>query len=515
MKACIYLRKSRADREDPDVPIEVVLNTHESILLAFAKKADIEITEIKKEVVSGDSLSRRPEMLKLLEEVEDGLYDAVLVKDFDRLGRGNMMEQGIIINTFKSSGTKIVTPEKTYDLENEFDEEYIDISAFFARKELKMITKRLKSGRMKSIQDGSYISPYAPYGYNKSNKTLVINDNEKLVVELIFDLYVNKGLGDAKIAKYLTGKGIVSKNGNAIWDKTTIRKMIQNPVYTGKVTWDKREYKYLDSGRRTSRFLDKSEWKVYDGKHEAIISEELFEKAQIISKDRYIPHVHAAKTMRNPIAYIVKCGSCGAAMTLRTSPGKDDTLRCYKHCGGVKSSYIYLIEERLIDLIFDRFSDADIKFNYVEEEKDTDTEYSVLQQALINSETEKSKLIVQKKNIHGLLEQGVYDVNTFLERSNALTESLRLTNERVALINEQLKKCMDDIKKTENALPGIKNAQQFIQIVYWDLDPQNKNNFLRDIIGNVVYSKSHGAGKDEFTLDVNLKVPYDLYKKLY
>jgi len=201
LKVCIYLRKSRADRDHPDMPLETVLQNHEAMLLAFAGKLNLEITGIKKEVVSGESLARRPEMLKLLEEVEEGFYDAVLVKDFDRLGRGNMMEQGIIIETFRKSGTKIITPEKTYDLENEFDEEYIDLSAFFARKELKMITKRLHSGRMKSVSDGNYISPYAPYGYDRNRKTLAINEKEKAVVDLIFSLYVNQGYGNKENRK--------------------------------------------------------------------------------------------------------------------------------------------------------------------------------------------------------------------------------------------------------------------------------------------------------------------------
>ena len=266
MKVCIYLRKSRADRERPEMPAEMVLERHEAILLAYAAKAGLEVEAIKKEVVSGESLVRRPEMLCLLEEVEDGMYDAVLVKDFDRLGRGSMMEQGIIIEAFRKSGTKIITPEKTYDLENEFDEEYIDISAFFARKELKMITKRLQSGRIKSVSDGNYISPHPPYGFDKIQKILKVNEKEKEVVRLIFDLYVNHGYGAARIARYLTDLAISGKHGADHWDKTTIRNILRNPIYIGKVTWNKREYHYQTSGKRTSRFRSPSSMESLSGK---------------------------------------------------------------------------------------------------------------------------------------------------------------------------------------------------------------------------------------------------------
>lgn len=90
----------------------------------------------------------RPEMLELLKEVKDNMCDAVLCIDVDRLGRGNMQEQGLILDTFKKSNTKIITPRKTYDLKDEWDEEYSEFEAFMARKELKLINRRLQRGRI-------------------------------------------------------------------------------------------------------------------------------------------------------------------------------------------------------------------------------------------------------------------------------------------------------------------------------------------------------------------------------
>lgn len=510
MKVCIYLRKSRADRDHSDMPLEAVLKNHEALLLAFAGKLNLDIADIKKEVVSGESLARRPEMLKLLEEVEDGFYDAVLVKDFDRLGRGSMMEQGLIIEAFRKSGTKIITPEKTYDLENEFDEEYIDLSAFFARKELKMITKRLHSGRMKSVSDGNYISPYAPYGYDKNHKTLTVNDWEKPVVDLIFHLYVNQGYGDTRIARYLTDHGIPNKHGKAHWDKTTIRNMIQNPVYIGKITWNKREYRYEGNGKRTSRFVNKSQWKIYEGRHEAIIDDTLFQKAQQIAEKGCIPHLHMTKPVRNPMAAMIKCGSCGATMTIRTARGKADTLRCYKHCGASMSSYLSLVEERIIDLLAQRLSDLEIPFQYMESEKKADSEYPVLLHSLENCMSQKNRLKVQIDNLHDLLEQGVYSRETFLERSKKVAENLHLVEDRIDTVKKQLSHFNalsqdNDLNHDANNLPPLKGIREFIKTVYWRLDPKNKNEFLRNIVDTILYSKPTGTKKDGFVLDIILK----------
>ncbi len=503
MKVCIYLRKSRADRDHPDTPLEDVLKNHEATLLAFAEKTNLEIADIKKEVVSGESLARRPEMLKLLEEVEDRLYDAVLVKDFDRLGRGNMLEQGIIIEAFRKSGTKIITPDKSYDLENEFDEEYIDLSAFFARKELKMITKRLHSGRMKSVSDGNYISPYAPYGYDRNHKTLTVNEGEKTVVQLIFELYVNRRYGDARIARYLTDHGIPCKHGGTIWDKSTIRNILRNPVYIGKISWNRREYHYRGNGKRSSRFSDRSQWKIYEGRQEAIIDATLFDRAQQIAMANGVPRLHTSKPLRNPLANLIRCGSCGAAMTIRTSAGKNDTLRCYRHCGGSVSSYIYAVEERLVALLSLYFPEAEIPFVYMEAEK-ADSEYPALKHALESGKAQKKRLQSQLNNIHDLLEQGVYSKATFLERSDAVKKSLKFVEERISQIEVRLSSCRET-GEPMNAGPNTCDIRTFIRDVYWRLTPENKNSFLRDIIDSAVYFKPRGSNKDGFLLDVRLK----------
>lgn len=511
MKVCIYLRKSRADRDHPGVPPEDVLKNHETILLAFADKNCLEIADIKKEVVSGESLARRPEMLRLLEEVEDGLYDAVLVKDFDRLGRGSMMEQGIIIEAFRKSATKIITPEKIYDLENELDEEYIDLSAFFARKELKMITKRLHSGRIKSVSDGNYISPHAPYGYDKRNKTLVINETEAAAVKLIFELYSDRDYGAAAIAKYLSGHGIPNKHGGPDWDKTTVRNILRNPVYTGKITWNKREYRYLSGGRRTSRFASRLKWKIYNGRHEAIISAELFERAQQAAGQRRSLPVHTSKPLRNPLANLLKCGGCGASMTIRTAVGRPDTLRCYRNCGKSAGSYLSTAEERLLDLLALFLADHEIPFYYIKNTSGVEKEaitgpWTVY--SLESCENRKKKLELQKNNIYDLLEQGVYDRDTFLARLETLTESLRLLENRIETARGRpagqkgLAGPKPDVRAES---PHFHNITEFLHTVYRDLDAKNRNDFLRVLTGSVIYTKPKGAKKDDFSLKIILK----------
>ena len=148
---CLYLRKSRADAEAEARGEGETLARHERTLLELAKRQQLNVTEIYKEIVSGESLAARPVMQRLLSEVEHGIWAGVLVMEVERLARGDTTDQGIVAQTFKFSNTLIITPTKTYDPENEFDEEYFEFGLFMSRREYKTINRRLQRGRISPL----------------------------------------------------------------------------------------------------------------------------------------------------------------------------------------------------------------------------------------------------------------------------------------------------------------------------------------------------------------------------
>ena len=158
----MYLRKSRIDRElETDDEMET-LSRHQTILTAVAEKQGLTIGEIYKEVVSGETISSRPEMQRLLHDVENGMWDGVLVVEIERLARGDSIDQGIVAQTFKYSNTLIVTPVKTYDPNNEFDEEYLEFGLFMSRREYKVIKRRMQMGKEQAVKEGNHVANTAP-----------------------------------------------------------------------------------------------------------------------------------------------------------------------------------------------------------------------------------------------------------------------------------------------------------------------------------------------------------------
>ena len=200
---CIYLRKSRADREAEARGEEETLARHERILLDLAKRRSCHIGAIYREVVSGETISARPVMQRLLQEVESGMWDGVLVVEVERLARGDSIDQGVVARAFQYSDTKIITPTKTYDPNNEFDEEYFEFGLFMSRREYKTIKRRLNAGRVSSVQEGKYCGNKPPYGYRRvklehtKGYSLEPIPEQAEIVKLIYNWYTY-GIGDRK-----------------------------------------------------------------------------------------------------------------------------------------------------------------------------------------------------------------------------------------------------------------------------------------------------------------------------
>ena len=230
---CIYLRKSRADAEAEARGEGETLARHRNMLTELARRQNLNVVRIFEEIVSGESISARPQMQELLAEVSRGTFAGVLVAEIERLARGDTIDQGIVARTFRQSATKIVTPAKTYDPENEFDEEYFEFSLFMSRREYKTINRRMQAGRLASVKEGNYIGTYAPYGYRKISPepkvhTLDVVPEEAETVRLIYQLFL-KGRGVKFIAGELNRLGI-SPRKSPFWEYTSVRKILSNPI---------------------------------------------------------------------------------------------------------------------------------------------------------------------------------------------------------------------------------------------------------------------------------------------
>ena len=503
MKVAMYLRKSRQDEELEKKENTDTLARHRSTLLAVAKKQHLDIIEVKEEIVSGSSISSRPKMIDLLDEVKSNMYDAVLCMDIDRLCRGGMQDQGLILDTFKDSHTLIITPNKTYNLNNELDEEMTEFKAFFARRELRIISKRMQRGRVKCVEEGKYLSSTAPFGYKfeyaKEGERLLVIDEEKApIIRNIFDMYIN-GNGAYKIKVFLDNIG-VKTNNNIPFSEMAIRRIIKNKVYCGYVTW----FNYRRKGTKSKKGTDKELIEV-KGIHEPIVSEEVWNKAQDIRINKQLTPTNSGNGLTNALAGIVKCACCGHTMTNTSASYKEGYvkfMRC-KYCNenrGIKNNILENTILEYLETILQEFEEQ-ILANEIEN-KENDR-ISNLNHTLSLLEKESQELNKQKNNLHDLLERGIYDVDTYLERTQILSKKSDANKQAI-----------------ENTLQLIENEKS-INVNYNELalsiklvldsykktdDIELKNFLLKSVIDEIIYFKEKGKRKAKFELDIKLKI---------
>lgn len=511
----MYLRKSRADMEAEARGEGETLAKHKKALFKLAKDHKITVTEVFEEIVSGESLIHREAMLKMLNLLEEKKPNGVLVMDLDRLGRGNMQEQGLILETFRTAETKIITPRKVYDLNNEFDEEYSEFEAFMARKELKIITRRLQGGRIRSVEEGNYIGTRPPYGYSifydeKGSRFLIPNEEQADTVKMIFEWYTHqdpeKRIGSKKIAQKLNQLKIPSYTGKQ-WEGSAIINILKNEVYIGKIQWKKKKTKKSNEPgkRRTVSLMPKDEWISVEGKHKPIIEVDVFNNAQAILTGKYhVPyHLENGKPkISSSLAGLIKCGKCGSTMVYRPYTKQAAHLICTTQSCNNKSARYEFVESRLLQALDEWLRDLKVKIESTGENI-VNHELEFKKSALTSLERELNTLEEQKERLFDLLERGIYDEKTFLERSKRISERVTETISSITITKQSIEHEEKLLKTQEEIIPEV---QSVINLVQRTSDPLRKNSLLKKIVDHAVYTKEQHQQGRTFSLIIRPRI---------
>lgn len=520
-KYLMYLRKSRADRDFVNEDVMATLNRHKQRLDDFCASAKICVEKCFFEIISADSIAARPEMLKLLQLVETGSYAGVVVIDLERLCRGDSIDQGIVMNTFKYSNTKIITPYKTYDFANEYDEEYAEMGLMMGRSEYRKIKRRLWNGRLDSVREGKYVGGNPPYGYctyklkGQKGFSLQVIPEQAKVVQLIYDMYVNgfvdidgrwREAGAHLIARRLNEMGYVNQFDRQ-WSEGHITKILQDETYVGKVVFMRRRArKEMKNGELVVVEENNSPDKiVHDGFHESIIPDDIFRAAQKKRSQKQVPHLRRAAEMQNPLCGIVQCGFCGKHMRLRSTDkqGKRALFCPNVNCKCV-GSYIDLVEDRLLVALKQWTS------GYLIENQCDDDDQSALLSSLASSmsgaDQELSATRKQLQNIYTLLEQGVYTVELFRERYAAIQETISALEDRISSSQAEYNRILEYTEAKKSLVPKVETVVEKYNSIP---TASEKNVMLKEVLEKIVYEKTARGKKhgDEFTIKLYPKIP--------
>lgn len=506
----LYLRKSRADIEAEARGEGETLARHEKILFELAKRYNFSIGKIYREIVSGESIEARPVVQELLRDVQSGRWKGVLVVEVERLARGDTIDQGRVAKSFKFSNTKIITPIKIYDPNDEFDEEYFEFGLFMSRREYKVINRRLQRGRVSSVKEGKFVGSIPPYGYYKTKiekdkgYTLTRNDKEAEVVKKVYNMYAYNNLSMQEIAKQLNNAGFKPRIASK-WNISVIKDMLNNPVYIGKIRWDSRkiikEYKngkIIETRPRNSNYI------LCDGVHEHLIDDETWKIVQE-RRSKNLPPVPHNNVIQNPLAGLMYCAKCGKKMQRRPYKkyGFEATLICPNlECNNI-STKLCIVEEKIIEALRDWLKNYELDYDgYIY--KVCSKNKKMLEENIKNL---KKELEMQNKKlikIYDFFEDGTYTKKVFLERCSAINSIINTIKKNIEKFEQQLEFENKREEEKKKIIPKIYN----IIDLYSNLEtPEQKNMLLRTVIRKIEYKKEEKAIKKDsdptnFELDI-------------
>ena len=323
-----YGRKSRTD--DPLLSVEEVLDKHDKIIEEYAEKylgGPIPEENKYREVGSAESLDSRPEILRLLKAIENPAIKAVAVVEVQRLSRGDLEDAGRLIRILRYTNTYVITPMKIYDLRDEYDRDAFERELKRGNEYLEYFKKIQARGKLASVKEGNYVGSVAPYGFDRIEKedekkktyhTLIERKDQADVVRMVFNWYCNEDIGVTAICRRLEELGVKTKTGGKYWRTYQIFSMLENVHYIGCVRWNWRKTIKIIEDQEIRKLRPKAkvdEYLVFEGKHDGIVSEELFYKAREIKGKRH--RTKRDLTLKNPFSGIMYC-KCGTKMGYNT-----------------------------------------------------------------------------------------------------------------------------------------------------------------------------------------------------
>ena len=468
IKVYTYTRVSTAMQVDG-----YSLDAQKAKMKAYADYNDYEIAgEYEDAGKSGKSIEGRAQFGQMMEDIKSGKdgVSYVLVFKLSRFGR-NAADVLSSLQVMQDFGVNLVCVEDGIDSSKDAGKLMISVLSAVAEIERENIRVQTMEGRIQKAREGRWNGGFAPYGYQLVDGKLLINEEEAEAIRVIYDQYVHTDIGANGIAKYLENHGIRKiprQNGkNPLFDAHLIRLILKNPVYCGKIAYGRRKMEKVRGTRNEYKLVEQDNYLLADGLHEPIISEEVWQAAQVklLAQAKKYEHVNRGKDEHvHLLSGIVKCPVCGAGMYGNKSikhkadgtKYKDFYYYGCKHRSmirGHKCDYKKQIREELLD---DAVAEVIVKLV-------SNPKFAAMMQEKINTKVDTTAIDQEIANYEKQLRQH-YSVKAKLaEEIDSLDPDDRHYVRRKADLDDRLYRMYDKIEDTESLLIAARAKKQAIE----------------------------------------------------
>jgi len=484
----LYCRKSTEDKERQVLSLDSQINE----MKRLAENLGLSVAKVITESKSAKKPDNRPEfsdMVEVLKNKKDHENYGILCWKIDRLSR-NPIDSATIQWLLQTGKLQVIqTMERQYlPSDNVL---LFSVESGMANQYILDLSKNVKRGNKTKLEQGGWPGK-APFGYlnDIATKSIVVDKKTAPYIQKVFDLYANENKGLREIERMLFEDGFRTRAGNKIY-ASTYHRMLMKPFYCGIM---------VRNG------------KSYLGKHEPIISKELFDKAGEVMKNRNKP-----KRRKHYFAFrgIMKCNICECALTGETvtkkikTTGEIKTYNYYRCTNGKQNCEAhkkYLSENRAIEMTADLFKmfdfdegDIDLALRAKKEKYKNDESYFLIKRDNIITQIGKNK---QKQNklldsyLAELISQEVYESKTQELKKDEL------------ILENQLK----NLKKDDKGFATLELVKNHLKTAclagksFAELKESEKEKILNNLLWNCKIENNEIAS---FTL----KSPYSLMKK--
>jgi site-specific DNA recombinase len=482
-----YLRKSRGEEEND-------LEKHRWILKKYASKHGWKFIEYT-EIANSETIKYRPKFIQLLNDVESGMFNAVLVVDYERLGRGDLEDQALVKRVFRESATFIVTPEKTYNPLDDSDDLLIDVRGLLARQAYKTIKHVLQRGKKAGSAQGHWTNgtPPYPYRYDPLKKGLVV-DAEWNEIYLLFKKMIFEGCNLTEIKYTANRSGKRTPKGN-VWQENTIRRILIDETHLGRIISNKTEGSaHKNKNTKPLKHKPREEWLIVENCHEAVKTLEEHERILVtLNKRKRISH--PARAGGYILSGLVYCGHCKKCCQFDTKKEKHIYTRpCRKpdHFG-IKCFNRMLPEKVLIMVINEKLQEYEgrlLSTNSVEEKN----KQVYLEQSLYQKEVDLAKSKKALLNAKIMKEEGEYTDEEYQERKSKREAEITKTESEIAKIKTEMN-YEEQVSNEER----IAKINTFKELWNSNTEAKKKNTIAKDVIQRIEYTRDD---KDLINIDV-------------
>ena len=532
-KCYIYIRVSTAMQVDG-----YSLEAQKDRLTKFAEFQDMEVVrEYCDAGKSGKSITGRPEFTQMLQDVADDKdgVEYILVFKLSRFGR-NAADVLNSLQYIQDFGVNLICVEDGIDSSKDSGKLTITVLSAVAEIERENILVQTMEGRKQKAREGKWNGGQAPFGYTLDSKKgmLVVNSEEAEIVKIIYNKFVNEGMGADSISNYLNQHGYVKRKYRShelnYFTRSLVRKILDNPVYIGKIAYGKSSTEKIKGTRDQYHRVRNDDFLLAEGLHDAIIDLDLWEGARAKREETGVKWVKTHSLEHEHILTgLLKCPICGVGMsgTVRrrknksTGEYKDDFYYRCKHRKKINESdfcncSLVLnqnelngeVERHIMDLVNNK-DGRDFIIRRMESRVDV----SSLEKEREQLRGELRQLSGAKKKLTDMLDRLDVSDKHYDRKYQDMHDRLDNLYDKIGDIDDQLQDVNEKIRMAYENQITSKQVYQILTCfdkIYFEMTDLEKKEFFRNFIDEIeLYSERQSDGRIVKQINFNFPVYYN------